>query len=197
MGRPRSWTDEQLIEAVAASETLLEVLERLGLKRGGGTLWSDADLAQAVATSFSMAQTIAAMGLRVGGSVYPMLREHITRLGLDTSHWTGNGRPRGSTFPGRNGRPLADVLVADSDYRNTDRLKKRLLRAGLKEPRCEICGLAEWRDAPIPLQLDHVNGVRSDNRLENLRILCPNCHAQTETWCGRNIGNGRGTVSDR
>lgn len=52
----------------------------------------------------------------------------------------------------------------------------------------ERCGISEWNGVPAPLQLDHVNGDRRDNRLENLRILCPNCHAQTDTWCGRNMG---------
>lgn len=61
-------------------------------------------------------------------------------------------------------------------------LKKRLISEGLKENKCEICGLTEWMGKPITLQLDHINGKHSDNRLENLRILCPNCHSQTETW---------------
>ena len=61
-------------------------------------------------------------------------------------------------------------------------LKNRLISEGLKENKCEICGLTEWMGKPITLQLDHINGKHSDNRLENLRILCPNCHSQTETW---------------
>lgn len=238
MGRPRSWTDEQLRDAVASSETLLEVLERLGLKRGGGTLvavrnrmrqlgleppqpklvrhanwsvdpaslstekprgrtWSDADLAWAVATSFSMAQVIGALSLKVGGSVYPMLRKRIAELGLDSSHWTGQGWARGRRNPGRRvARPLEEILVEHSDFTRTHELKIRLWAVGLKHRRCEGCGLTDWRGQPIPLQLDHVNGRRDDNRLENLRILCPNCHAQTDTWCARNIGAGRATVSE-
>ena len=72
----------------------------------------------------------------------------------------------------------------------TSTLKRRLLREGVLRPRCAGCGLERWRDTPIPLELDHVSGDRSDNRLENLRLLCPNCHAQTETYRGRNIANG-------
>jgi 5-methylcytosine-specific restriction endonuclease McrA len=66
-------------------------------------------------------------------------------------------------------------------------LKKRLLKEGLIEDRCEICGLVEWMGRRLALQIDHINGDRRDNRVENLRLLCPNCHSQTDTYCGRNI----------
>ena len=66
-------------------------------------------------------------------------------------------------------------------------LRVRLLRLGLKEAKCELCERRSWNDQPIPLELDHINGRRDDNRLSNLRVLCPNCHAQTPTYRGRNI----------
>jgi hypothetical protein len=66
------------------------------------------------------------------------------------------------------------------------RLLRRLIRIGLMAERCQICGRARWRCRRIPLELDHINGEPTDNRFENLRVLCPNCHAQTETYCGRN-----------
>jgi len=80
------------------------------------------------------------------------------------------------------------VLVQGSTY-DVPLLKRRLVEEGLLAPRCASCGLGEtWEGAPLVLHLDHINGDRTDNRLENLRFLCPNCHSQTETYCGRNIG---------
>jgi hypothetical protein len=66
-------------------------------------------------------------------------------------------------------------------------IRREVLNKNLKDYSCEICKLSEWMDNPISLQLDHMNGVKKDNRLENLRWLCPNCHSQTNTFCGRNI----------
>jgi hypothetical protein len=82
-------------------------------------------------------------------------------------------------------RPIEEILVERSTY-SRNHLKDRLYAAGLKQPVCELCGQGElWRDRRMALILDHVNGVRDDNRLENLRIVCPNCAATLDTHCGR------------
>ena len=85
----------------------------------------------------------------------------------------------------RNVTALESWLVPGSTV-NRQHLKRRLIAAGLKSAACEECGLTEWRGRPLSLELHHRNGVRNDNRLENLAILCPNCHSQTENFGGRN-----------
>ena len=90
-------------------------------------------------------------------------------------------------FNGYNPRPLEDVLVKDSPHKDITSLKKRLLKEGILNNTCISCGIEPlWNGSPLVLHLDHTNGDNSDNRIENLRILCPNCHSQTETYCGRN-----------
>lgn len=80
---------------------------------------------------------------------------------------------------------LEEILVEDSNYQSS-RLKKRLIESGLKEDRCESCGIGnEWNGKPLTLQLHHINGNHRDNRFENLQILCPNCHSQTENYKGK------------
>ena len=80
---------------------------------------------------------------------------------------------------------LDEILVQNSSYTSSYHLKRRLLRESVIENCCAVCGLTEWRGQALSLHLDHINGDDRDNRLENLRLLCPNCHSQTETYCAR------------
>jgi DNA-binding CsgD family transcriptional regulator len=100
---------------------------------------------------------------------------HARRLGHDIDRVV----PRPTSIP------IAELCVAGI-ARSRGNLKRRLVREGLKEERCEGCGLDRWQNRPLPLALHHLNGDRDDNRLENLQILCPNCHALTENFSGRN-----------
>jgi hypothetical protein len=124
------------------------------------------------------------------------LERRLAQLGLDPRGLAGQRWARGRPVPPeqRRGRPLEEILVRDSDYSCTVTLKRRLIQAGLLEARCERCGLVDWLGEPAPLHLDHRNGDRTDHRLKNLRLLCPNCHALTDTYCGRNIGRSYDAV---
>jgi len=83
--------------------------------------------------------------------------------------------------------PIDVLLVAGRKQTNRTHLKQRLLDAGLKENRCERCGITEWRGKPLNMELHHINGDGNDNRLENLELLCGNCHSQTDNWGGRGL----------
>ncbi len=149
--------------------------------------WSDADLSIAVAQSSTFREVLGRLGLREAGGNYPTVKSRIGALQLDTSHFRGTGWRRGSTKPVTPAAPLDELLVEGSTYQSF-KLKRRLIREGRMTARCGECRLENWNGAGIPLELDHINGIRDDNRIENLRLVCPNCHAQTPTYRGRNIG---------
>lgn len=149
--------------------------------------WTDNQFISAVQSSFSYAQVIQKLGLRVAGSNYDTVKRKIEELHLNTSHFTGQGWNCGCRFtPIKEARPLSEILVEHSPFVNANHLKERLLNEGLKAYRCECCGHTEWMGVPISLELHHINGVRDDQRIENLQLLCPNCHACTDNYRGKN-----------
>jgi hypothetical protein len=115
---------------------------------------------------------------------YQTLKSRIDKWGL--AHLKNQQR-RGREHP-EGYKPAKLFLDKDSKFIGSSKLKKKLILEGIKKEQCEICSVSNWMGRPLPLELDHINGDRFDNRLENLRILCPNCHSQTPTNSGKNIG---------
>jgi 5-methylcytosine-specific restriction endonuclease McrA len=148
---------------------------------------TDEEVRLAVAQAVSIADALRRLGPAPRGANYRILRRRIRELGLTTEHLLGQGWRKGSRRPVPPARKLEDILTIQSPYQSS-KLKNRLIAAGYKHARCEACGLTEWNGLPIPLELHHINGDSTDNRIENLRILCPNCHAQTSNR-GKNIGS--------
>jgi len=216
-----AWSEEQLRAALVGAKSRTDLLRRLGADDSGRNIvalqrqmaelaipmsvlsgrnnahrrWSDDELRAAVATSHGIAATIKALGLVPAGGNYQHVKRRIAELAIDTSHFTGRGWSRGRKFGPRPYVPLDQVLVANR-WTTSHSLKQRLIREGLKKPECEICGWAQLSaDGRLPLELDHINGDHDDNRRENLRILCPNCHSLQPTHRGSNQRRRRARVA--
>ena len=144
------------------------------------------ELSGIVKNSFSIREVQVNLGYRPSsGTVFYLVRNKIKEYGIDTSHFGSKKEDRLSVSGIKHTSDL--VFIKNSKYKNIWSLKKRILREGLLDYICKECGNeGVWNNKPMTLQLDHINGDPSDHRLSNLRFLCPNCHSQTENFCGRN-----------
>lgn len=158
---------------------------------------SEADIASLVADCASRAEVIRALGFRPSSTTYRLLREAITEEGISAGAFESPHQAMRRSSTPRYRTSLEDILVRGSTYTNAATLKRRLLDDGLLDPHCAVCGIDDWCGRAITLHLDHVNGLRDDHRLENLRLLCPNCHSQTTTFAGRNKGRYGGVADGR
>jgi hypothetical protein len=151
---------------------------------GGGPSYSEDEAREAIAASLTYTEALRRLGRCPTGSARAILRKYAENIWvIPTDHFDPDAARALAFRPER--RPLSEILVEHSSYPR-GRLKERLYDEGLKRPFCEFCGQGEvWRGRRMALVLDHVNGVRDDNRIENLRIVCPNCNATLETHCGR------------
>ena len=149
--------------------------------------YSEAELRAVVPRATNLTEVLRHFGLRPAGGNHRLLRRWLDTWGISTEHFIGT--PHGP--PRREPIALEEVLVLGSTYQRSQ-IKQRLYDTGLKQRRCELCGQGEeWRGRRMSLILDHINGIADDNRLENLRIVCPNCAATLETHCGRANRRGR------
>jgi len=146
--------------------------------------YTEQQLREAVKNSLSLRQVLSKLGIVEAGGNYSTLKRAISYFEINTSHFTGCGHLKGKTH-NHTTRPLSEILV-EGRIENTYRLKNRLLKEGVKKSFCENCLLDEWMSKEIPLELHHIDGDTKNNKLENLTLLCPNCHAGTDNYRGKN-----------
>ncbi|NUS10746.1 MAG: HNH endonuclease [Streptomyces sp.] len=200
------YTRERLAAAAASSRTLSEALAELGVDprdaprrkylrarlralrvdtshfEREGTRWSREDLEAAVSASTSLYGVLRHLGLDAAGGQHAHIGRRVRALGISTAHF---GEPARSPGAVRR-RAAVELLVELSPDQSRRvpgaRLRRALVGLGVPE-RCALCGTEPtWQGRPLPLEVDHVDGDWRNNRRENLRLLCPNCHSTTDTY---------------
>ena len=144
---------------------------------------TDEQFVKIVQESNSYSDCLRKLGLKTrGGSSSDILKRRIKELNINIDHFCRDGK---KSYNAK--YDLDEILIENSSYANIQSLKRRLINENRLPYVCQICGnQGKWLDKPLTLQLDHINGINNDHRIENLRFLCPNCHSQTETFSGKN-----------
>lgn len=147
-------------------------------------------LEEAVKDSINFGDLCRKLGKYPKGATYQLIKNRVKDYGIDTTHFLGKLTRAGQRQIGKAAkRKPEQYLTSGKKYRE----KAALLRRGLIElgvdNKCSQCGIQDWNNKPIVLEVDHINGDWSDCRIENLRFLCPNCHSQTDTYSGKNKGS--------
>lgn len=199
-------TDEQVISIVDTSHSWIEVANRCNLKTVTRSLqrrvrklglnvehfdqhfdglytkfnrFTKEFIESIVKTNTTWEAVMTALGYKSCQNV-PFIKRKLDKLSVDYSHIDP------TYIRSTQGIPLSDILVKDSTYTGMPQLRLRLKRELGWEHKCSVCLLTEWNGIEIPIQIDHINGDHWDHRITNIRFICPNCHAQTDTYCGKN-----------
>ena len=200
----RTYTREVLVEAARETSSAAEAVRRCGreptpararyLRRrmaeegidvshwtSGRVRHTEQRLREAVAVSASVNDVVRHLGISQVGGNHAHISRRIASLGIDTSHFTRAPRRGATGGPGE----VLGLRRPEQGRVPGRRLRRALLAAGVAE-RCALCRTGpEWNGRPLRLEVDHLNGEWWDNRLANVRLLCPNCHAVTDTYRGR------------
>ena len=157
--------------------------------------YTDEQFIDAVKKSVSKRELLGMLGLAQAGGNYTTINGLLEKFNIDTTHWLGHGHLKNKTHNWAKKIPLSEILVEHSSYVSSNKLRLRLLKEKYFDRVCYGCKNVEWLGKPIPIELEHINGIHNDNRIENLTLLCPNCHAQTPTYRGRNKSRSRNSRS--
>lgn len=146
---------------------------------------SDNEFIELVKSSCNISEVLFKLKLSVKGNTwgYNQVKQRMKELDLNQ----GNFRGQKNLFIKNQQLSISDdVLFSEDCTHPRNILRRRLLKLNLIPYKCDICGIDKWRGKQISLELDHINGINNDNRIENLRFLCPNCHSQTSTYGSKN-----------
>jgi hypothetical protein len=149
---------------------------------------SDQEIIDAAINSNSAMSAASKLGIK-----YETFRVHAKRLGVFFTNQSGKGNKK-CRKNGSGKFSLTEILEGKHPTYQSNKLRMRLFSENIKEEKCEICGIKEWLNKKISLEVDHIDGNRYNHKIDNLRIICPNCHSQTETYRGKNKSGNGGTV---
>lgn len=155
--------------------------------------WNKQSMIEIAPNVHSYSELMRQLGVKPVSGNFSTVKKKIKEYNINISHFTG--RVWNKNQRSKKKYILSEILVQNSPYNTPSKIRQRLIDEGVKEHKCERCGLTEWLKEPIKLELHHINGVNTDNRIENLSILCPNCHAFTDNYRGKNVK--RSALSER